>query len=125
MIDLIPPANAFKFDVQTPKPGKFLVHLQGRLLDKTNGMKLYDNLILALNNEKKPQVLLNLQNLEYLNSEGLNTLIRCLSLSRKKGGDLWITQANQSLNSLFLSTRLSDLFLTIDSPQIWIELPQD
>jgi anti-anti-sigma factor len=123
MIDL--KSTSFSHHIQVVKPGKIHAQLQGRLLDKHSGMKLYADLELALAKEKNAHVLLDVINLDYINSEGLNTLIRCLSLTRKKGGELWITQANQLLNSLFLSTRLSDLFASIDTPKTWLELPHD
>lgn len=125
MIDSNSQVASFNYIIQVPKPKKILASLYGRLFEKTRGMNLYADLELLLNKEKNAQVLFDLKNLEYLNSEGLNTLIRCLSLTRKKGGELWITQSNDSLNDLFLSTRLSDLFLTIDSTSAWMKLPKD
>lgn len=116
---------AFSHQIQVVKPGKIHAQLHGRLLDKTSGMKLYADLELAVDKEKNPHVLLDFKNLDYLNSEGLNTLIRCLSLTRKRGGDLWITQANDLLNSLFLSTRLTELFSSVNNPQDWMHLPQE
>jgi anti-anti-sigma factor len=119
MVDF-PSSNSFMYRIQLPSPGQILVLLKGHLLELNQGMSLYSELQKTLENNPNSQVLLHLQDLEFMNSEGLNTLIRCLSLVRKNGGDLFVFNPNSSLKSLFISTKLNEVFPSVNDPKNWL-----
>jgi anti-anti-sigma factor len=117
-------SNAFQYQIQLPITGKILVLLKGRLLELAQGMALHADLQKTIENMESANVLLNLQNLEFINSEGLNALIRCLSLVRKNGGELCLFNPNQNLKNLFLSTRLNEVFDSVEDFDAWLKLPK-
>lgn len=122
MIDLKPKAGDFRSEFQLVKPNKLGVTLTGTLLDSLSGKALLSELEQSLATSGARHVLFNLNGLVFLNSEGLNAMIRCLSLCRKRGAELWITGGNEALNSLFISTRLNEIFTFIDSQEAWMNL---
>jgi len=88
----------------------------GNLIERYQAKDLLeevDELIL----EDKNFFLLNLSQLEYLNSSGLSVLLSLLTRSRKAGGELAICCISERLRKLFLITRLDNVFQVFESPE--------
>lgn len=122
MIDLKPKAGDFRAEFELVKPNKLGVTLSGTLLDSMSGKALISELEQTLTSSGARHVLFNLNALVFLNSEGLNAMIRCLSLCRQRGAELWFTGGNEALSSLFISTRLNEIFTFIESQEAWMNL---
>lgn len=84
-------------------------HLKGRLMDQQQA----DRLMTALDEELGGQlntVVLDMSDLQYMNSTGLNILINVLTRTRNAGGDTLIAGVSNSVRQLFLVTKLDTVF---------------
>ncbi|MBK8227213.1 MAG: STAS domain-containing protein [Flavobacteriales bacterium] len=85
-------------------------HMKGRLMDQQQA----DRLMEALDRElaKGPvSVVLDMGELQYMNSTGLNILISVLTSTRNKGGDTLIARVSHSVRQLFVVTKLDSVFI--------------
>ena len=86
-----------------------LIFLSGELIDKnqaTDLMKQVDE-ILELGNNK---LIIDLSDLKYMNSSGLNVLIQLLTKARTHGGESVICNVSKKVNDLLVITKLNTLF---------------
>ena len=91
-----------------------IISLSGELIEKNQATELLAK-IEELLNENKTKFVINLANLKYMNSSGLNTLIQLLTKSRTKGGDTVICNMNKKINELLLITKLNTLFKVVNN----------
>lgn len=54
-----------------------------------------------------PNIILNLENLDLINSLGLNAFIKTFTKSRNLGGDLYIVNISMKINQVLLMTKLN------------------
>jgi anti-sigma B factor antagonist len=88
--------------------------LQGELIDRGQAVMLLDEIDEDISkNENK--ILLNLAELKYLNSSGLNVIINILTKARKSGGDVAICNVNKKITELLIITKLNSVFNVCDS----------
>ncbi len=88
--------------------------LKGELIDKTQSAELLQEIDSAItHNENK--ILLNLEDLKYINSSGLSVLISILTKSRRSGGEVAIFNVNKKITELLVVTKLSNVFNVSDS----------
>ena len=88
--------------------------LKGELIDKTQSTGLLQEIESAItHNENK--ILLNLEDLKYINSSGLSVLISILTKSRRSGGEVAIFNVNKKITELLVITKLSNVFNVSDS----------
>ena len=83
--------------------------LSGELIDKNQSvelMKTIDELIEI----GKYNLLIDLAELKYMNSSGLNVLIQILTKTRTKGGESVIFNVSKKVNDLLVITKLNTLF---------------
>ncbi len=98
-----------KFDFTlTEKNTYWIVDLKGRMIDTESIKELISQVEEALKTHNK--IILNLEHLEYLNSSGLNALISIRTKSRVKGGETIITNVPDSVNKLFIISKLNTVF---------------
>jgi len=86
-----------------------LIRLNGRLLesDQTNRLiQEVDNTISNVDNK----VILDLENIEYINSNGLNCFIQILTKSRNMGGEAIIINVPKKIEKLLLISKLNTVF---------------
>jgi anti-sigma B factor antagonist len=99
------------FDLATSEEGgRIIFHLKGRLMDQQQA----DRLMAALDEslaQGHQNVILDLSELQYMNSTGLNILINVLTRTRNAGGDTLIAGLNNSVRQLFLVTKLDSVFV--------------
>ncbi len=86
-----------------------IFQLFGELIDREQSKTMVDEVIdaIAKGNNK---VLLNLKDLRYINSSGLNVLINILTKCRKAGGDVAICYVNEKNKELLIITKLDSIF---------------
>ena len=83
--------------------------LRGELIDKNQSAVMMQEIDEAVSrNENK--ILLNLLDLKYLNSSGLNIMINILTKARKAGGEVAICHVNKKINELLIITKLNSVF---------------
>ncbi|MCC6542335.1 MAG: STAS domain-containing protein [Flavobacteriales bacterium] len=84
-------------------------HLKGRLMDQQQADRLMSTLDDELGGDHKT-VILDMTELQYMNSTGLNILINVLTRTRNAGGDTLIAGVSNSVRQLFLVTKLDTVF---------------
>jgi len=58
----------------------------------------------------KSQIVADLSQMKWLNSRGLGMLIACYTSCKKAGGELRVTGATEKTKSLFMMTKLLEVF---------------
>ncbi|MCB9197914.1 MAG: STAS domain-containing protein [Flavobacteriales bacterium] len=86
-----------------------LVSLNGRILDQSTSNEISKDVISKLTSERK-KLILNLSNIDYINSNGLNSLISILTKTRTLGGEMVIFGISEKVNKLLVITKLSSVF---------------
>jgi len=103
----------FSFTI-TENNSIILVKLSGRILDNEQTGKLLadvDDTITEENNK----IVLDLENIEYINSNGLNCFIQLLTKARNKGGEAIIVNVPEKIKKLLLISKLNTVFTIKDS----------
>jgi anti-sigma B factor antagonist len=89
-------------------------HLKGRLMDQQQA----DRLMATLDEELvdgHTSVILDMGELHYMNSTGLNIMINVLTRTRNAGGDTLIAAISHSVRQLFIVTKLDTVFIITDT----------
>ena len=98
------------FDLSVTKEQRCKVfHLHGRLMDQQQA----DRLMTTLEDELADgtsTVVLDMGDLQYMNSTGLNILINVLTRTRKNGGEVLISGMSNGVRQLFIVTKLDSVF---------------
>ncbi|NBU91468.1 MAG: anti-sigma factor antagonist [Flavobacteriia bacterium] len=89
------------------------ISLSGRLLSDSD-LQAVSAEVEKFNNWN---IILNLEDLTYINSSGIAFLVRILTRSRVNGGDAVICRLNPQLVKLFEITKMHDVFKIYDSPE--------
>lgn len=104
------------------KPNGCVLKMMGRLMDQTahDDIKRYVDSILA---SGKNVLLVDLTNLEYMNSMGLNLLIQLQTKIRVAGGKMLLACPNKKVRELINLTKLNSLFIISETlPEAMAEL---
>ena len=86
-----------------------IFHLYGELIDKEQPKPMMEEVVKTIFDGKN-KILLNLKDLRYINSSGLNVLINILTKARKSGGDVAICYVNEKNKELLIITKLDSIF---------------
>lgn len=86
-----------------------VIRLSGNLIEKSQAAALLDKAD-ELINQSCNKWAIDLGELIYMNSSGLNTLIQLLTKARVGGGEAVIYNMNKKINELILITKLHTLF---------------
>jgi len=92
------------------------VQLEGELIDRNQASEL-NKRVEALLEEDKHKFVLDLSELKYMNSSGLNILIQLLSKARSKGGEAIICGVNKKVEELLIITKLHTLFTIVPTQE--------
>ncbi len=103
------------------KSGVHCFHLLGQLIDKGQAMGMLDE-VKAAAAKGENKILLNLADLKYINSSGLNVLINILTISRQADGDVAICNVNKKINELLVITKLNSVFNVCKTEELAIAL---
>jgi|APLak6261662433_1056034.scaffolds.fasta_scaffold00222_2 anti-sigma B factor antagonist len=90
--------------------------LQGELIDRNQATEMMQEIETAISKDET-KIVLNLAELKYLNSSGLNVLINILTKARKAGGDVAICNVNKKITELLVITKLNSVFNVCDSEE--------
>lgn len=105
----------------TRKDDVTIYNLSGELIDRDQSVDMMHEIEKGLtNNENK--IMLNMEQLRYINSSGLNVLIHILTKARKAGGEVSICCVNKKINELLLITKLNSVFNVCDDSEKAIAL---
>jgi len=90
--------------------------LKGELIDKNQAIDLIKNIdeLLELGKNK---LVIDLSDLKYMNSSGLNVLIQLLTKTRTSGGESVIFNVSKKVNDLLIITKLNTLFKVADTKE--------
>ncbi len=93
-----------------------ILFLSGELIDKNqaNDLIIQVNGLLEAGNHK---FIIDLADLKYMNSSGLNVLIQLLTKTRNNGGDSVICNVSKKVNELLIITKLNTLFKVADDKE--------
>ena len=81
----------------------------GRLISSEDNTKILNEVSDAINNGTK-YFILDLKELEYMNSSGLNVFVSILTKTRNNGGDVIICNVPEKINQLLIITKLNSVF---------------
>lgn len=98
----------FEYNTNTKENIK-TIQLAGELIDRNQAVLLLAEIEADIANGEN-KFLLNLGELKYVNSSGLNVLINILTKARKAGGDLAICNVNTKISQLMSITKLDTIF---------------
>jgi len=98
-----------------------ILYLSGELIDKNQANDLIANVneLLEAGNHK---FIIDLSDLKYMNSSGLNVLIQLLTKTRTNGGDSVICNVSKKVNELLIITKLNTLFKVADTKEAAMKL---
>lgn len=91
-----------------------VVQLKGNLLGKEQTIELFEELQNQVNNSNE-NIIIDLAEMQYLNSTGLSIFIRILTLVRNNGGDVVVVNVPEKINKLLVITKLTSVFNIKDS----------
>ncbi len=103
---------SFSYTLQIRKD-KGIIHPEGKLMERYEAESLLEEVHEAIS-QGTPYFVLDLKNLEYLNSSGLNVLINILTRARNAGGDAVICNVSSKLKKLIVMTKLDSVFVLCD-----------
>jgi len=89
--------------------------LQGKLIDPAMDQIIMEQVLLISENSDK--VNLNLKDLDYMNSSGLNTLLKAFTYLRNHNKELEIHEISESVKKLFIITKLHSIFTIKDKTE--------
>lgn len=89
--------------------GVVVFSLSGQLLSPEVAEELVNAAEEALESENR-KILVNISDLEHVNSSGLNSLLRTFTKVRNKGGDLIILNPSASIEKLLKISKLDTVF---------------
>jgi anti-sigma B factor antagonist len=86
-----------------------IYHLSGNLIGETDGLSITESFNDKLE-EGYRQFVIDLEDLQHINSSGLGVLITLLTKARKLGGELTLSNPSDYIKNLLLITKLNTIF---------------
>ncbi len=84
-------------------------HLKGNLIGETDGLSITESLNERIQEGFK-QFVIDLNELQHINSSGLGVLITLLTKARKVGGEVVLANPSAYIQNLLLITKLNTIF---------------
>ncbi|MFO7768308.1 MAG: STAS domain-containing protein [bacterium] len=91
------------------KRGVAVLHLQGKIMGGPDATSLHEKLH-ELIEEGQLKVVVDLEDVDWMNSSGLGILIGGLSALRKSGGDLKLASVTEKIDEVLHITKLDRVF---------------
>lgn len=98
-----------------------LIKLKGRILDSSEADQMMKEVSENIE-EGKNRLIFNFEELEYMNSAGLNVLITLLTKSRNKYGEMALYKLSDKVRKLLVTSKLQNIFKIVDSEEAAREL---
>lgn len=89
--------------------GICILELSGNLIGENDGMPLNDTFNEKVEDGTK-NFLVDLTNLQHINSSGLGVLITLLTRARKRGGEMVLVNPSEYIRNLMMITKLNTIF---------------
>ncbi len=99
--------------------GVLVIDCNGRIVFGEEAAALREAVKGALGQNK--QIVLNLQNVSYIDSGGLGTLVGLFTSAHSAGGDVKLAALSQRVGQLLQVTKLVTVFETFDSEQAAVQ----
>ncbi len=99
---------SFSFDIKK-EDSIILISLKGNLMNNIQTQAILDDVEHYANEEDK-KLIINLTDIEYMNSTGLSLLINIFTQTRNKGGEVIITNIPEKISQLLVITKLNSIF---------------
>ncbi len=93
-----------------------IFHLKGNLIGEHDGMSLAESFSQHLSHGTK-EFVVDLGDLQHINSSGLGVLITLLTKARKVGGDVHLANPSSYIRNLLVITKLNSIFHVHTSQQ--------
>lgn len=107
------------FELQvSDQEGAKVFHLKGRLMDQQQADHLMEVLDKHLEGNEGVNVILDMGELLYMNSTGLNIMISVLTRTRKAGGQVLLASISHGVRQLFVVTKLDTVFPILDTVEL-------
>ncbi len=97
------------YKIEKKKNHSLIIHLSGRLIGEFQTIQLNDD-IEALIEKKYYHIIIDLSELEFINSSGLTFLLKTLTRVRKFNGEVILCSLNNLLKNLMVTTKLTSFF---------------
>ncbi len=94
--------------------GIVICSLHGELIDKNQATEFISDIDRHLT-AGELKIILDLGDLKYINSSGLNVLINILTKARKNGGEAVIANVSAKVRELLVITKLNTVFTVTDT----------
>lgn len=104
---------AFEYQIEKNQD-VICVDMNGRLMDKLEAVGISVDIEDALNAGSN-KFIVDLNDLDYMNSTGLNILINLMNKARENGGEVVISGAKPRISALFTVTKLNTVFTLVES----------
>ena len=102
----------FKYEVNEDNVGVYT--MEGNLIGENDGMVLTN----SFNDNMEDGTLnfvMDLTDLQHINSSGLGVFITLLTKARKKGGELFLVNPSDYIRNLMMITKLNSIFSIFDT----------
>ncbi len=107
---------SFNHSITQEKDNIVVISLSGRLIEKNQAIDLIneiDNLV----NDDPLKLVIDLSELNYMNSSGLNILITLLTKARKTGGEAVLANEPEIIKKLLIITKLNQVFTVAENKE--------
>ena len=90
--------------------GVHVVDLRGKIAFPDGNTKLRETISTFINAGGAPKILLNMKEVDYVDSSGIGELVRSQMAVRKQGGQIKLTNLSKIVNDLLNATALNKIF---------------
>lgn len=105
---------SFSHSITQEKDNIVVISLAGRLIEKNQAINLL-NEIDSYSSDDPLKLVIDLSELHYMNSSGLNILITLLTKARKTGGEAILANEPEIIKKLLVITKLNQVFAVANS----------
>lgn len=98
----------FQYNIKHSNGCNILI-INGKLISKADAEAMISDAGERINGGKC-FFIVDMKNLGYINSTGINVLINILTMARNKGGDVLVANVPERIHNLLLITKLSTVF---------------
>ncbi len=98
------------------KDGVVILDLQGKLMGGDDA-ETFKTTLYKLIEEGRKRVVVNLHDINWINSTGMGILISGYTTMRRSGGDLVLLHVSDKIRSLLYVTKLSTIFRCFESEE--------
>tara|TARA_B100000809_G_scaffold105206_1_gene103709 strand:- start:57 stop:401 length:345 start_codon:yes stop_codon:yes gene_type:complete len=99
---------SFSFEIKK-EDSILIVSLSGNLMNKSQIQEMLNDIEFHASEGIK-KLIIDLTEMEYMNSTGLSILINIFTQARNKGGEVIITNIPEKINQLLVITKLNSIF---------------